>query len=318
MISRWVAAGGVQQGKRHVQKGIPCQDAIAISQKNGVMAAALADGAGSASNSHIGSNIAVQTVVRELLKRFVSLHDSDEQDIADHFCDALSKALTSYAQHQSVSRRSLSSTLLFVGIKEQDMIVGHLGDGVILSIKNQKTEVLSTPERGEFANQTYLTMVGKWKEHLRISIETDSSLDALVLMSDGTADSFYLRNEYEVAPAAKKLIDWYRDITSSEMAEIVQYNLRERISERTPDDTSLVIVQQKKHTCPELESKPMDYVKEFLGVRRRDALTNSLKILNYMGSEMRVKDVAQKAELGVSTVYRHLNRLNDLGIFEAE
>ncbi|MBD3158323.1 MAG: ArsR family transcriptional regulator [Candidatus Lokiarchaeota archaeon] len=318
MLSRWVAAGGVQQGKHHTAKGTPCQDSIAILQKNGVMAAALADGAGSASNSHIGSSIAVETVTWELVTDFEFLHDSPEQAVADYLSEMVSRALITYAEQQSISASSLSSTLLFVGIKEYDMIIGHLGDGVILSVQKQKPGVLSTPERGEFANQTYLTMSKEWKKHLRISVKTDTSLDALVLMSDGTADSFYLRKEGEVAPAATKLIDWYRDISSSEMDQIVRHNLREKIRKKTPDDTSLLIVQQKKHTSLELKSKPMDYVKEFLGVRRRDALTNSLKILNYMGSEMSVEDVAQKTELGVSTVYRHLSRLNDLGLFTAE
>lgn len=51
-------------GKSHIKKGTCCQDSHCIRKlENGWIIAAVADGVGSAKNSHIGSKIAAKTVV---------------------------------------------------------------------------------------------------------------------------------------------------------------------------------------------------------------------------------------------------------------
>ena len=60
-------------------------------------------------------------------------------------------------------------TLLFVSIKNNKYIAGHIGDGII-GIIDEKGDaiVLSEPENGEFANTTYFTTSENYKYHLRL------------------------------------------------------------------------------------------------------------------------------------------------------
>ena len=57
-------------GKDHVQSGLPCQDKTAFAMKDGVRVIALADGAGSKKDSHLGAEITTNTVVKMLANNF--------------------------------------------------------------------------------------------------------------------------------------------------------------------------------------------------------------------------------------------------------
>lgn len=49
----------------------------------------------------------------------------------------------------------LSSTLMFVGIKNSKVIIGHLGHRIICMKKEDKIEILSKSEEREYSNMIY-------------------------------------------------------------------------------------------------------------------------------------------------------------------
>jgi len=59
------------------------------------------------------------------------------------------------ADEMQCDKDKLSSTLLCVAIKNDDVIVFHVGDGLIAGLKNGELKTLTMPDNGEFANATY-------------------------------------------------------------------------------------------------------------------------------------------------------------------
>jgi Mor family transcriptional regulator len=317
MFSRWVGAGAVQEGKRQNEDGKPCQNSVAVKSGNGVLSAALADGAKSAENSHLGSSKAVEIATDYLIEEFDSLAELDSADIANQLSEALDAALIDYADEESVDPESLSSTLLFIGIKAGTVLFGRLGGGIILGTKNGETQFVSLSETDQYVEKGHLTMRKDWGEHLKIYSRDASSLDAVILMSESAGESLYF-TEADVPPPAVKLADWYHNIRSSKMEQVIKHNLAETISENTSDDAALTIAQRKTHSYIELEYMPLAYVKEYLGVQRRDAVNNTLELLKHWERGMSVPDVAEKMGLSDSTVYRHIHRLEALGFFRRQ
>ena len=64
-------------GRSHRRSGAPLQDRTCVRTENGVTAAALADGAGSASLSHEGAEAAVQRTCRFLCRNFDALYRAE-------------------------------------------------------------------------------------------------------------------------------------------------------------------------------------------------------------------------------------------------
>jgi len=317
MFSRWVGAGAVQEGKIQDEEDKPCQNSVAVQSGNGVLSAALADGAESAENSHLGSSKAVKIVTNYLIAEFDSLVELDSTEIANQLSETLDAALVDYANEESVNPESLSSTLLFIGIKGGTVLFGRLGGGIILGTRNGQTEFVSLSETDRYVEEDHLTMREGWGEHLKIYSRDATSLDAVILMSETAGQSLYFAEE-DVDPPALKLADWYHNIRSSKMEQVIKHNLAETISEQTSDDAALAIAQRKTHSYIELEYMPIAYVKEYLGVQRRDAVNNTLELLKHWERGMSVPDVAEKMGLSDSTVYRHIHRLEELGFFRRQ
>jgi len=314
MFSRWVGAGAVQEGTIQDEEGKPCQNSVAVQNANGVLSAALADGARSAENSHLGSSKSVEIVTDYLIEEFDSLIELHSAEIANKLYQALDGGLADYADEESLEPESLSSTLLFIGIKAGAVFFGRLGGGIILGTKNGETEFVSLSETNLYMEKGHLTMREGWGDHLKIYSLDASSLDAVILMSETAGESLYFA-EGDVDPPALKLADWYHNIRSSKMEQVIKHNLSDSLSEDTSDDAALAIAQRKTHSYIELEYMPLAYVKEYLGVQRRDAVNNTLELLKHWESGMSVPDVSEKMDLSDSTVYRHMHRLEDLGFF---
>ena len=119
-------------------------------------------------------------------------------------------------EHRDLDISDLSATLLLavctvVNYKDKDysfVMTCQVGDGTIAAIdSNDRTAILSHPDRGEFAGQTeFLTTEGK--------IETDNlmrktfpffrPLKALFVMTDGVADDYF--------PTESKMLELYGDL----------------------------------------------------------------------------------------------------------
>ncbi|WP_233501422.1 PP2C family serine/threonine-protein phosphatase [Acaryochloris thomasi] len=150
-------------GTRHLQRGVPCQDYGDFVTCEHSIIGAVADGAGSAKYSDIGSQLAVKTVLSNL-ERWLSSQSSLEREVIEtqaqaifeSALDAAVLALDQEAQAGGYALRDLGCTLLTFIATPTWIAAMQIGDGFIVA-KMSETEpyqLLFQPEKGEYINET--------------------------------------------------------------------------------------------------------------------------------------------------------------------
>jgi serine/threonine protein phosphatase PrpC len=150
----------------------------------------LADGAGSAEFSRLGSSIAVATVCESLGASLARGLAPEAALIAA--AEASLKALTTIAERQGIAFKSLYTTLLVAMMRGRDAYTLHIGDGLIAASDTEGGwQVLSRGDEGEFSNQTHFIDVNTVAAvHSRVQHHALAPTATLWAMTDGVSDAF--------------------------------------------------------------------------------------------------------------------------------
>ena len=185
----WKVIKAEMTGTSHKKNGTPCQDVTKKLVTSNSCTIVLADGAGSASLSELGAELTCKSVLRTFHRDFEELFDMDPSLAKTKIIHSIRTRLGIKAKKFNQKKEELASTLLFVSIKNNKYIAGHIGDGII-GIIDEKGDaiVLSEPENGEFANTTYFTTSKNYKYHLRLYRGEIDNYNSFFLMSDGAAE----------------------------------------------------------------------------------------------------------------------------------
>lgn len=234
-------------GLGHLKKNVACQDNNYKYQKNGVNILALSDGAGSKSHSYLGSKVLTRKICQYISKHFNQMYEGDFVKTRDRLMKFLIDELEEKKYSLGLkSIEAFASTLLFVAIKEDKFIIGHIGDGVIGYIKNENLKVISKPENGEFANETYFVhpkFVGK----MRLGKGTLEGVEGFILMTDGGESGLYRRIPGELVQSNIDIINWLKSRSVSRVEKALRKNIRDKFRKITRDDCSIgVICFEKK------------------------------------------------------------------------
>jgi Protein phosphatase 2C len=250
MQCRIFAASAI--GKSHIDAGIPCQDAFSFRAVDDVLMAVVCDGAGSAALSHIGSNSVAKAVVDILHARLVSgeaLHQLNNDEFRIRIENIIADARASLellAQEQQKSLDDYAATLVGVICSTELGYFFHIGDGLAIAqaCGTDGTTILSLPENGEYANETYFITGNEWKAHLRIT-PINTAIKLLALMSDGAAPFVMGKGNLDfyrpfIDPVAKYL----DTVSEQEGSEALANTLADsRTYQITSDDKALLIAQ---------------------------------------------------------------------------
>ncbi len=245
---KYRCAGAYTVGRSHIKKNLPCQDRVAVLKKNhssgSFYAIALADGAGSYKNSQIGAEFISTSVLKYINSNFTRLfyHTKNPQKSILSFIE---KSLKNFSKEKNIDVKELSSTLLFLAVKNEKAFIGHIGDGVIgILNKKGKLEVISHPENGNFANSTYFTTTFDYKNRLRLKrIDFHDKMGA-VLLSDGAAESLYDKRNKTLAFICSNIINWLETNEEEKVQKALYENLQNVISKKTVDDCSIAIMRK--------------------------------------------------------------------------
>jgi hypothetical protein len=119
----------------------------------------------------------------------------------------------------------------------------HVGDGAGLAtcFKDLSASVVSQPENGEYANDTYFVTQDQWEQHLRTT-PFGADFDLIALMSDGVMPFALARGAKSPSapffePLSRYLADHERNESERELAALLQ---RDAIRRITGDDKTLV------------------------------------------------------------------------------
>ncbi len=174
--------GASVRGNRHVQSGQPCQDAYAAVCSANIRGVAVADGLGSAEHADAGARIAVDTASQMVIADPESPDIKPEERVRQAFCIAREAVITE-AEKQGISPEEFASTLIVACYSDGNITIGHIGDGIVVGIKDGHSTVLSPPGESEYANETASLMQSDWERQLRISPTFE--IDHAVIATDG-------------------------------------------------------------------------------------------------------------------------------------
>ncbi|RPI21358.1 MAG: protein phosphatase 2C domain-containing protein [Chloroflexota bacterium] len=251
--SPWRVVGASVQGLSHTKQGLPCQDAQAsrtlVVAGLPVVMIAVADGAGSAENSDLGAQLAVETALDALESSLTSdsIPDTQEELLRLAF-EQSRQALVDRADLDELPLRSLAATLtLAIGISTQSagfLAVGQIGDGAVVALMDDEDLVIVThPQRGEYANETVFLTGEEAIEQVKYEV-ISRPVKGLAVMSDGLlrlALRLPLNEPHE--PFFKPLFAFAMAAKDAEEAsrQLAGFLASERVSARTDDDKSLVL-----------------------------------------------------------------------------
>ena len=194
-MTNWRVLGASVAGKQHIRSGLPCQDSAAYRAPAGdgahhnALIAAVADGAGSAPRAACGSRLAARAA---LAKASNLLQSSAGPAARIHAEDILIQSIY-YARRcvedqaglESADLRDFATTLLLAIHTGEVLAAAQIGDGAIVYAESDgNCRLLTTPQRGEFANETrFLTAASI--QPLQISSVASADIRQIAMFTDG-------------------------------------------------------------------------------------------------------------------------------------
>jgi len=234
-------------GTSHIENGKPCQDKFFSKKIKNVGTISLADGAGSCSKSDIGAEICTRYIVNFLCNNFDKTFLQSDLEISEEILKGVRKSLQNMSDELNAPLKDFSSTLLFVAVKGNKFLAGHIGDGAIGSFDESGCQIFSPPDNGEFANQTFFITMGDAKDHLRIYKGNLNSTLGFILMSDGSYESLFDIQKKELTEANLTFFSWLVDKKNpiETIEKSLEDTLANQFTKRTSDDCSLILLSTK-------------------------------------------------------------------------
>ena len=312
IMRKWKMAGATIQGIGHIKSGTPCQDAIYLHSAGDINTISLADGAGSRALSQIGASLATRSIGALIAQRFDELYSSEPQDTVEIIVQFLQNRLMKKAEHKKMDIKNLSSTFLFVSIHNDNRyIAGHIGDGVIGSVFDNRIDVLSHPDNGEFHNETFFLTLSNAKDKFRVYKGTVPDDCGFIIMSDGTAESLYSRNDENLTATSNKIIKWLDGHTSKDVNKALKRHLKKLFRKKTIDDCSIAIIRSVEKNINEINELDDAQKKEFMNVKNKRVAETRIRILTAISQRpgITINEIVMVTGVSKPTVKKHLLEL---------
>lgn len=248
-------------GNKHIQRGTPCEDASISKTSNGVSVVCVADGAGGAKYTHarFGAKCAVETVADLLCKHFDAFYFENRESVSRSLLVTAihSNMADLLVEHELDGLERLSCTLLFVAVKGDLVLAGHIGDGLICRVSSHGISPLTLPQNGENASSTYFVTFPNAQEYLRFFRTTTDDTHAYVLMTDGVEDMVFDSSSQLVRPVVARIAELASEGRSTAEEKLTNI-LQEFVvgAGQNTDDASVGIVYLNDTQSPEISSLP--------------------------------------------------------------
>lgn len=188
---QWKVFAAAAIGGSHLENGTPCQDAFFFREVDNCLVAAVCDGAGSARLSHEGSTLVTRVFVELMAAQSAYWGEEEEsfRRLVTGVIDRIRYQITLLAGENATQPTDYAATLVAAVITRTGGWLIHIGDGVAVArMPGDEGEtgesILSLPDNGEYANQTWFVTSPDWAAHLRLT-RLPAPPELLALMSDG-------------------------------------------------------------------------------------------------------------------------------------
>lgn len=242
----WRVVGTSVVGASHEKLQTPCQDycgyQFCILANERALVIGIADGAGSAKASEIGSQATVEHLLRQIATCDLSL-GAITHEIAAGWIQNARDHLDEIAAERELSVRDLACTLLFAILTETGAVFCQVGDGGWVVQANGHYQTATWPSGGEYANQTTFITSPNWREVLQFNLLRDR-ITGVAGFSDGLQNvALHFASRTVHAPffdSKFKALAATEDETSLR-APLMEFLSSSALAERTDDDKTLVL-----------------------------------------------------------------------------
>jgi hypothetical protein len=193
----WRVFSASATGQRNVDQGVAGQDASHCLVTGDVLVAVVCDGAGSVPEGRAGASF----IARSLAERLSSTLN-DDRDLLElqasgsvrleaalrDAVETVRSRLADLAASSEIALDDYACTLVGCVASRGGGCLFHIGDGFAIVQGAIGESVLSRPENGEYADETYFVTDENWRDHLRLTPLGAPGRGCVIgLMSDGTA-----------------------------------------------------------------------------------------------------------------------------------
>lgn len=232
------------RGPAHEEEETPCQDDWAGTQlSDSRFTLAVADGLGSASHSHRGSEIASETAV-EYLEDVIADGELTEETLRDAIETAFKSArsaLQDEADRQGVLIKDLNTTLLVAAGGPSGVAAAAVGDGGVIRVYRDEFYLFVPREDSEYANRTTPVQSDHWDENYRF--EYSENVDGVAAFSDGLENVAWDGKEKPQTALFEQFFNfvWYTTDEQRISEELAGFLNHERYRSISGDDKTIAI-----------------------------------------------------------------------------
>lgn len=194
----WRVFSASTTGKRNLDAGTVGQDASHCVVSDELLVAAVCDGAGSAREGRAGASFMARALAEQLAldlaadRGILAVDPAQERErrelVIRRALETVRSRLAELAASHDLALDDYSCTLVGCVAAREGGCFFHVGDGFAIQQGPAGDTVLSKPENGEYADETYFVTDENWQEHLRFTPLALPERGAVIgLMSDGTA-----------------------------------------------------------------------------------------------------------------------------------
>ena len=248
----WFITSATQTGTQHQQQGHTCQDHLHHHTQGGILAATLADGAGSATRGGEGARLAAQTMTRALSAQRPETPD-ETREVLEQAAEKTRRAIQMKAQEAGADIQEYHTTLLAVVHTGRILGTLQIGDGAIITASPRgDARLVHQPQQGRYPNETNFLTGSAFQSHTMISAQEAGDTDRVFLTSDGL-QRLVLDYRPGTGPVPhqeffRRLFGWLEGQTNCRKARQEMQGLLQsyKVTDKTQDDTSILAAVLKE------------------------------------------------------------------------
>lgn len=251
-LFHWHVVAASVRGTSHEKVGQLCQDAHHWQKlAEGVLVAAVGDGAGSATLGKVGAIVATQTAVETIVEaicRESTLQLPEEkpewQLLLTKALEAAKTAVEAEAVVCKMKARDLATTLIIVVATPKLIAAVQIGDGLAVACDRQGNMIaLTAPQHGEYINETTFLVSPNALNTAQVTLWRGSTSNIAVLSDGLQMLALDMGQGKPHEPFFSPLFHFMAEVKDENEAkdQLGAFLRSPRITERTDDDLTLLL-----------------------------------------------------------------------------
>jgi len=266
--------GASVMGESHKTLNVECQDSFSFlyDKEKKWLAITVCDGAGSSKNSSKSSKYVSEQFSRELI--LIASHLS-KKPFGQWVTDSILQAILSIreklrSRNATDDLSDYHTTLVSVLLGPPDRLGGrsgitiHIGDGAVIGgkigsdidndqyILDEDFYILSEPQNGEYANETYFLTETKWIKNIRL--DPIGELDWIAIATDGGTAALLNGDNALRSTFLPKVFQDIVSANTQQASEILNFHLTSPdLNQITDDDKTIIVVFDQNKNLSDLK-----------------------------------------------------------------